>query len=1159
MKLTKLRGALSGCLFLTFLPSVVTVSGQTNSWIKPSSGNWDDPSAWSLGVLPTNSQSVLIANSGWKAVAINPATPINFPGSMTVDSLAIRGAWDTMNTLLLNYSGTATPLRVLNDFNIEAEGRVQVLYSGVNVGDALNLNGVFDQEGGELTFTNSLASVMQIEGGRFNLTNGLVNGANMYLGGTNDGYVNQYSGLVSLNWLVLGSKAGVLLGMSNGTYVLQNGWLMVGTHELVGQHGFGTLTQNGGTNSCSDISVGNGTYVKNGGGLFGGEVRVLGTSEPTLVPPAGIMTHAGGTATITNVLRLVGQSGRLARFNMLGGSLATPRIQLEMAGLFSQSNGTVHVASELFIDDDQNLPSTYYLSGGNVFANRTTISSPSTAFAQSGGAHVVTNTLWISGDTIYRLSGGTVSASNIVLSGNLPNPPQFFVLGAPPFTVANQTISMFGGAIVIQDSAQQFGRLTLPADSGINLAGSSAILRFADSHTNSWESELFGVVPRLVVYNWNGSTNGGGADQLSFGNNSSALTAIQLAQIQFVNPAGFPPGTNSARILSTGEVVPDQGSSNSGLVNSWIKPLSGNWDDPSAWSLGVLPTNSQSVLITNPVWKAVAITASTPINFPESMTVGSLTIRGAWDTMNTLLLNHAGTTVPLTVLDGLVLQDMARIVNFNSALVVQGGTIVVTNGEIIHDFGLVRTTGAPMYLQNSHYHLTNGLFEGGTVLLGWPVTAHFNQYGGTAIITNLVFAQGALGAGGRYALYGGDLRLPGGLRIMGGNNSFSSYLQAGGTNQTTSVFLEPNLYGVSPSFTLNGGLLADNDVSMVADNFGGITIEHNGGTHIVTNTLNIAGGNTHGTTIREAVYRLNGGTLSAGVIELNANQGDSLFVQSSGTTRAETIYAHSVGFYGSFVIRMGLAGGSLSCSNFTLDDGRGSFNQTGGALVVSNLLTIGGYRDLNTRYYGSYRFTGGTVTASNINIAGDWVIGDGSVNRISNSGFLSLSHTLQIGNAVEQLGRFILTTNATIDLAGGASRLSFANSSGESWAGAATLAVPNWNGNLSGGGAEQLKFGTSQSGLTPAQLNRIRFVNPAGMPAGSYSARILNTGEVVPSPRPAIGMAHISNRMVISWTGNYQLYSSTNLAGPFSIINGATSPYTNTFNEPRRFFYLRSP
>src|SRR5207237_2611672 len=105
-------------------------SGAPNTSIKPGSGNWDDPSGWYLGVLPNSSQWVMITNSVWKAVAVNPSTPINLPDSMTVGSLTVEGAWDTMNTLLLNYAGTATPLRVLNDFNIGANGHVLVLYSG---------------------------------------------------------------------------------------------------------------------------------------------------------------------------------------------------------------------------------------------------------------------------------------------------------------------------------------------------------------------------------------------------------------------------------------------------------------------------------------------------------------------------------------------------------------------------------------------------------------------------------------------------------------------------------------------------------------------------------------------------------------------------------------------------------------------------------------------------------------------------------------------------------------------------------------------------------------------------------------------------------------------------------------------------------------------
>src|SRR5665213_955678 len=104
---------------LCFVASVmaftsISVSAQVNSWINPTSGNWDDASSWSLGALPGGSQSVMFTNSNWKAVAINPSTPINFPGSMTVSNLTVLGSTNTENVLLLNYFGTNIPLTVLN-------------------------------------------------------------------------------------------------------------------------------------------------------------------------------------------------------------------------------------------------------------------------------------------------------------------------------------------------------------------------------------------------------------------------------------------------------------------------------------------------------------------------------------------------------------------------------------------------------------------------------------------------------------------------------------------------------------------------------------------------------------------------------------------------------------------------------------------------------------------------------------------------------------------------------------------------------------------------------------------------------------------------------------------------------------------------------------
>lgn len=595
----------------------------------------------------------------------------------------------------------------------------------------------------------------------------------------------------------------------------------------------------------------------------------------------------------------------------------------------------------------------------------------------------------------------------------------------------------------------------------------------------------------------------------------------------------------------------------SAQVNSWINPASGNWDDASSWSLGVLPNSSQSVLITNTGWKAVAINPSTPVNFPDSMTVSNLTIQGSTNTENSLLLNYFGTTVPLTVLNGLTVEDDAQILNFDSALVVQGGTILVTNSQINQDGGLVLTTNAQMDLSDAVYDLTNGIFEAGVLWVGMgPVSGQFNQYGGTASIATLDLGTPTQGSSGAYNLYGGNLNLPGGLSLSGANNSFSSYFQSGGTNQTTLVSIEPGIFGVSPSFTLNGGLLADDNITLMADNFGTVTVNQNGGSHVVTNTLLIEGGSPNGEIVLPATYNLNGGTLSAGNIELNANEGDSFFVQSNAITSAQTFYAQSQGYFSGHNTHVVLAGGTFSCVNYTTDDGNGTLDQSGGALIVSNLLQFGGSRNVGVTLYGRYTFTGGTVNASNINITGIWTIGDGSTPRISNPGYFSLSHALQIGNATEQLGHFILASNATINLAGNASRLSFAYSSGETWAGGATLVITNWNGNLSGGGAEQLRFGTDSMGLTAAQLNQIQFIIGTNV----YSAKILSTGEVVPNnvPPQALAFSSQGNNLVLNWPPGWTLQSATNVPGPYVDVSGATAPYTNdTALAQRRFFRLR--
>ena len=86
--------------------------------------------------------------------------------------------------------------------------------------------------------------------------------------------------------------------------------------------------------------------------------------------------------TFAWLARPIDLNPRTATFNMLGGSLSTHRILMETAGMFTQTDGTVNVANELFVDDNGGrTPSTYYLYGGNLFTSNTYLSS---SYPESG-------------------------------------------------------------------------------------------------------------------------------------------------------------------------------------------------------------------------------------------------------------------------------------------------------------------------------------------------------------------------------------------------------------------------------------------------------------------------------------------------------------------------------------------------------------------------------------------------------------------------------------------------------------------------------------------------------------------------------------------------------------------------------------------------------
>src|SRR3954462_2974116 len=141
-------------LFCTSLPFSLPVFADPtiNSWISPTSGNWEDSQKWSLGSPPASGQTIMLTNQGWKAIAVGPNTAANSPQTLDVSSVILGGYTDSFNLLLLNYAGFQTPLHA-GSINVGTNSGITMLSSTLTVstnsgpGD-LSIFSTFDQ--GEL-------------------------------------------------------------------------------------------------------------------------------------------------------------------------------------------------------------------------------------------------------------------------------------------------------------------------------------------------------------------------------------------------------------------------------------------------------------------------------------------------------------------------------------------------------------------------------------------------------------------------------------------------------------------------------------------------------------------------------------------------------------------------------------------------------------------------------------------------------------------------------------------------------------------------------------------------------------------------------------------------------------------------------------------------
>jgi hypothetical protein len=547
----------------------------------------------------------------------------------------------------------------------------------------------------------------------------------------------------------------------------------------------------------------------------------------------------------------------------------------------------------------------------------------------------------------------------------------------------------------------------------------------------------------------------------------------------------------------------------SAQTNTWTGASSANWENASDWSLGVLPATNQTVFLTNAGWKAVEIGENTSENFPLTLTVGSLTISSPANSFNELLMNYAGFETALVIdnpslAGSLIIESNSAFVMLSSSLVVWNGSPVGAGEQGAFSVGgtFVENDGSQVmatYLDLGNigpgeYDLTNSVLnvaEWETVG-GFP--AVFNQVGGTN--SGGLLLEDA----GEYDFYGGDFACA--LYIEGG-----TFNQWSGNMRGITTAYQGEYYLAGGTFTANGLALPSG-----GDEEGNFEFWQTGGTNFAGN---IGLGGADG----RASYTLAGGALVASGLSVGVTYSfidpysdfGNTFSQSGGyhTNGAINIEGEASYTYGIFPCYYQLSGGILETPSISLAVGQ--FAQTGGTNDAGTI---------TVNNSSSYQLSGGQLSAGTIALTGGEFAHSGG--NLASPALLILTNGLwEEETNGAQLGQLQLGagTNSAISLSGSAV-MQFAGSSGLTWASNAVLAVQNWTGSLYGGGRQQIIFGNGGNALAAQQLSEIHFQNPAGLPAGSYPARILSNGEIVPDAG-----ASLPPRLGISGEngGGYQL------------------------------------
>lgn len=505
--------------------------GQTNEWTKTTSGNWEE-SYWSLGQLPgIGQQLVSIDNSGWKAVSIGPTTATNHPQSLSLNNLLIDGPTNSLNTLLLNWALLNVPLFVHSNLTIGANGSLVSHYSALKVADA-------DIDGSAAFMDYATEQFDQLtlrSGATFGLTNGTMTCSNLTF---YNGTLTQSGGTHTVQIMTMPLQSAPY-SYTYGEYNLQGGALISQQMNLgyimlpFNANGDGFFIQTGGVHTNTFLTLAG--YARPGDSILEGvyELNAGWLVSSNVVNNGGYFIQSGGT----NIIQQLNVNDS-SHFTLFDGALIVSNevahIDTYVRGQFQQAGGAQTILSQLTIQGG----------GYNAF-----FGDPEYRIT---GGKLTTPNLEVDNATLGVQTNAVLVTTNIGLQGELRITDHGAVSNAGVITVNGHTspegIAAISLGLEDPREPQYLGALKILAGGCTivyRVPSEFAAIHFADSHAQPWGGplQIWFLAPSPGAH-------------IFFGNNANALTADQLAQVQFMSSTLTGVTNYPAMLLPTGELVP---------------------------------------------------------------------------------------------------------------------------------------------------------------------------------------------------------------------------------------------------------------------------------------------------------------------------------------------------------------------------------------------------------------------------------------------------------------------------------------------------------------------------------------------------------------------------------------------------------------------------